>query len=107
MFNKPIPNNLREYRQKSGFFQRDVALLLGLDCADRLSRWENGRAIPNILNLFKLAVLYKLDPHLLYSDLYDTIKHQTKSSNALSSSTNQSPNNTSIILKDESEEHKK
>ncbi len=70
MFNKPFPNSLREQRTKAGLLQRDVAKLLGLDCADRLSRWENGQAVPSIVNLFKLASIYKIEPHLLYPELY-------------------------------------
>jgi DNA-binding XRE family transcriptional regulator len=70
MQTKPFSNNLREYRKKAGLRQIDVAQKLGLDCADRLSRWENGSAMPNVVNLFKLAALYKASPHELYQPLY-------------------------------------
>ena len=63
-------NTLREHRTRIGLRQIDVAQKLGLDCADRLSRWENGLAIPNIVNLFKLSVLYKVPPQELYVDLF-------------------------------------
>ena len=79
MFNQPFPNNLRECRQKAGLLQRDVASKLGLDCADRLSRWENGRAVPNIVNLFKLATIYGVEPQALYPPLY----HPTDQSSAV------------------------
>jgi len=69
MWNKPYPNSLREHRQKASLLQRDVASKLGLDCADRLSRWENGCAMPSIVNLFRLAALYKTQPEALYPEL--------------------------------------
>jgi transcriptional regulator with XRE-family HTH domain len=80
MNNKPFSNSLREHRLKAGLLQRDVASLLGLDCADRLSRWENGTAMPNVLNLFRLAGVYKVLPHDLYPKLYDITKHLNQSS---------------------------
>lgn len=70
MFNKPFSNTLRDHRQKAGLLQRDVALRLGLDCTDRLSRWENGLAVPSILNLFRLAAIYNVEPQVLYPELH-------------------------------------
>ena len=70
MFNKPFPNTLKEHRTNAGLFQKDVASLLSLDCADRLSRWENGQAMPNVVNLFRLAAIYNTEPHRLYPELY-------------------------------------
>ena len=69
MTNQPITNRLRELRQKAGLRQIDVAKLLGRDCADRLSHWENGTAVPSVFNLFKLAKLYQVNAHELYPDL--------------------------------------
>jgi transcriptional regulator with XRE-family HTH domain len=74
MHTKPFSNNLRDFRTKAGLRQIDVARLLELDCADRLSRWENGSAMPNIVNLFKLSVLYKAPPQELYLGLYGYIQ---------------------------------
>jgi transcriptional regulator with XRE-family HTH domain len=62
-------NNLRQYRIKAGLRQLDAARLLGRDFTDRLSRWENGLAIPNITNLFRLAEIYIVPPEALYQDL--------------------------------------
>jgi len=80
MFNKPFSNSLREHRTKAGLLQRDVAKLLGLDCADRLSRWENGQTLPNIVNLFKLAALYKAEPHGLYNEFHMATRAELQSS---------------------------
>ena len=68
------PNNLREYRLKLGLRQKDVAKSLGLDFMDRLSRWENGWAIPNLVNLFKLANLYNVPADELYRELRQSIE---------------------------------
>ena len=67
-------NKLRFYRQQTGLLQKDVAKALGLDCADRISHWENGLAMPNIVNLFRLAAIYEVMPHELYPELYDTAR---------------------------------
>ncbi|MEI6528102.1 MAG: helix-turn-helix transcriptional regulator [bacterium] len=67
-------NNLKAYRLKVGLRQVDVARQLGLDFADRLSRWENGVAMPNVVNLFRLASIYKVSPQDLYQDLRQTIE---------------------------------
>ncbi|MEW6159575.1 MAG: helix-turn-helix transcriptional regulator [Verrucomicrobiota bacterium] len=74
MYQKPFANDLRAHRQKSGLRQADVAQLLSLDCADRISRWEHGTAIPSLVNLFRLAALYRVMPHELYRELYEAIQ---------------------------------
>ena len=65
-----MPNNLRSCRKAANLLQSDVARSLGLDCADRISHWENGTALPSIVNLFKIAAVYKVMPHELYPELY-------------------------------------
>jgi transcriptional regulator with XRE-family HTH domain len=72
--NHGIQNKLKFYREQCKLRQVDVARELGLECADRISRWAKGNAVPHIINLFKLSVLYKALPHELYGDLYDLIE---------------------------------
>lgn len=67
--NNLIPNNLRDHRQKAGLLQADVAKALGFASTDRISHWEKGRAVPHLVNLFKLAALYQVFPHELYPSL--------------------------------------
>lgn len=69
-----IPNSLRTRRTVAGLLQRDVAKQLGLDCADRISHWENETAMPNVVNLFKLAAIYQVMPHELYPGLFQLVK---------------------------------
>lgn len=63
---KKIPNTLKEHRLKSNFTQTEVAKLLGLNCADRISRWEQGLTYPHVRNLFKLANIYEVKVEDLY-----------------------------------------
>ncbi len=74
-----ISNRLRACRKETNLLQVDVAKSLGLDCADRISRWENGTAMPNVINLFKLAAIYNVMPHDLYPELLQVTKEQSKS----------------------------
>ena len=55
-----IPNNLKEYRSKCGYTQKQVAEMLGLQCEDRICHWEKGQAMPSVKNLMKLCTLYKI-----------------------------------------------
>ena len=79
--NTKTPNNLRLYRLKAGLRQVDVARQIGLDFVDRLSRWENGLAMPNVVNLFRLASVYKVPPQELYQDLRHDIDVHNESTN--------------------------
>lgn len=49
--------------------QIDVAHLLGLKDASRISRWEKGLSLPNAINLIKLSIIYRTFPNELYFDL--------------------------------------
>jgi len=71
-----MSNDLRSRRKAAGLFQSDVARALGLDCADRISHWENGTAMPNVVNLFKLAAIYGVMPHELYSEFHTLVQQR-------------------------------
>ena len=60
------PNNLKAYRLKAGLRQIDVAKELGFATEERISYWEQGKKVPDIFNLFKLAKLYQTKPESLY-----------------------------------------
>ena len=76
MVNTNYPNNLKQYRLHRGLNQKDVAKYLGLQSTDRISRWEQGNTLPNIINLFKLSALYHTTPDKLYRVLFMTC-HQS------------------------------
>ncbi len=75
-----VPNSLRAHRQKAGLRQSDVAWSLGLGSTDRISRWENGLAVPHIPNLFRLAALYKTTPQELYAETWKAIETELRGS---------------------------
>lgn len=60
-------NNLREYRIKAGLTQKQVAVMLGMQCEDRLSHWERGQAMPSVINLMKLTAIYNVVAEKLYT----------------------------------------
>lgn len=49
-------NRIREYREKSGYSQKYVALALGIKSSS-VSLWESGDSYPAVENLLKLADL--------------------------------------------------
>jgi transcriptional regulator with XRE-family HTH domain len=66
-----MPNSLRYYRKRAGLTQQEVAriLSLGKRGSDSVMLWERGYRLPNIINWFKLSVLYKVSPEELYAEL--------------------------------------
>lgn len=61
-----MKNNLKEYRLRAKLTQEQVVIALGLQSNNRLSRWENGKAYPSVINLLKIAKLYKIPCEKLY-----------------------------------------
>lgn len=75
------PNSLRRYRKAAGLRQHDVARLIGLGgSTERISKWENGAAVPHIKSLFRLAIVLKASPQELYDKMYETIVNPASSS---------------------------
>ena len=66
------PNRLRKYRKIMGYTQKQVAIFLGLgeNNASRISRWEQGIALPSLQNVLKLSILYRTLVNQLYYDLF-------------------------------------
>ncbi|MHB8871979.1 MAG: helix-turn-helix domain-containing protein [Candidatus Doudnabacteria bacterium] len=73
---KRIPNVLRKYRRASGLNQLDVAKILGMKSSSRISRWEKGNGVPNTVNVFKLAVLYRVMADSLFIDLIRQLRSE-------------------------------
>jgi transcriptional regulator with XRE-family HTH domain len=71
-----IPNCLRKYRKARGLRQKDVAEIIGLKGTGIISRWEQGICLPNSLNIFKLAVLYRTLVDALFIDLIRSLKEK-------------------------------
>lgn len=71
-----IPNNLKEYRLKCGYTQKEVAEILGFTNTVAICHWEKGKNIPNLINLLKLCLLYKATSMQLYNNLLNTLEDQ-------------------------------
>ena len=69
-----IPNRLRQKRKFYGYRLKEVAHYLGHTGTGRLIEWEQGRAMPSLINLLKLSILYHTIPFELYYDLYTELK---------------------------------
>lgn len=60
------PNKLKELRLKNNLTQRQVSHYLGFSSEERISRWEHGKTIPNIINMIKLGKLFKIKIEKIY-----------------------------------------
>lgn len=67
-------NRLRHFRKINHYKQREVMQQLGLRNPNLLTKWEQGKAYPSIINLFKLSIVYKTLPTNLYPDLYQALR---------------------------------
>lgn len=65
---RDIQNHLRRYRKLKGLTQTEVAKILGFKTSDRISLWERGICLPNLINCIKLAALYNTMIDALYMD---------------------------------------
>lgn len=73
---KHIPNLLRKHRRVMGYRQKEVAEILDLKSANRISRWEQGVATPGLFNLLKLSIVYSTLCDQLYIDLVAELRNE-------------------------------
>lgn len=59
-------NNLKTIRIQCGYTQKQVAEKLQMQCEDRLSHWETGKAMPSVKNLLKLCEIYSVSLQDIY-----------------------------------------
>lgn len=69
-----IPNQLWRYRKRMGFSQRQVAALLGYSSPTRLSHYERGGRLPNLVTALKLEIIYRVPVAFLYPEHYARLK---------------------------------
>ena len=65
-----FPNKLKTYRRCSGYSQKKVARILGFADTSTISRWEHGLTVPSIVQVFRLARIYRALPHELFDELW-------------------------------------
>jgi transcriptional regulator with XRE-family HTH domain len=69
-----IPNGrMRNKRKTSGLTLTQVSHLIDMKSPRHVSDWENGRVIPTIKKLFRLARLYNCLVEDLYLDLWQEV----------------------------------
>ena len=73
---KHIPNLLRKHRKLVGYKQSEVAEILDLKSANRISRWEKGQSAPGLLNLLKLSIIYSTLCDQLYEELIHSMRKE-------------------------------
>ena len=73
-----ILNQLRKYRKATGLKQSDAARILGLADASSLSRWEHGVCLPSVMNMFRLAALYRTLVDALYIDTLRKVREEVQ-----------------------------
>ncbi len=71
-----IPNLLRKYRRVRGLKQKDVARILDLRSASRISRWEKGLCLPSLANVLRLVVVYRVMVDVIYPDLLRDLREE-------------------------------
>lgn len=73
---RKIPNLLRKYRKSRGLNQRQVAAILGLKSASRISRWERGNCLPCLMNAIRLSILCRTMIDGLFGDLARALRNE-------------------------------
>jgi transcriptional regulator with XRE-family HTH domain len=74
-------NTLAQRRKIFGLTQQQVADALTMTSSDRISHWEKGRMLPNVVNLFRLCGLFRCMPHELYPSLFAKTQHVPTTNN--------------------------
>jgi len=75
---KNIPSALRKYRRIRGLSQKQVAVILGLKTASRISRWERGDCLPSLVNAIRLATLYRTMVDGIFGDLVKAVRGEVQ-----------------------------
>lgn len=68
-------NRLRKHRRLMGYTQDDVAYLLDLRSSAQISRWEKGQAIPDTVNVIRLAYIYRTFTEELFREYYKQMRY--------------------------------
>ncbi|MEN9582301.1 MAG: hypothetical protein RL641_255 [Candidatus Parcubacteria bacterium] len=69
-----FPHGLKHSRQRMLHSQQDVAFILRLKSANRISDWERGKKYPGFINLLKLYLVYREMIDVLYPDLIQELR---------------------------------
>jgi len=75
---KKLNNYLHTYRRRTALSQKDVARLLGSDRGGRISRYEHGRRLPELLTAPAFEVLLGVPLRELFAGLYDQVEQELR-----------------------------
>lgn len=67
------PNTLKQYRKQFGYDRATIAHIIGLKKTKHLARWEKGISLPDLKSLFKLCIVYNVNPVDLYGGFIETV----------------------------------
>jgi len=76
---KATPNRIPKWLDMACLSQRDAARIMGHKNGSQISRWQNGKKMPDLVNLIKLFYTLNLSPSCLeelYPRLCERIKAQ-------------------------------
>jgi transcriptional regulator with XRE-family HTH domain len=71
-----IQNSLRLYRRKRGLSQKDIARLLGYQSTTAISSYERGTKAPQLTNLLRLEIIYRIPVAFLFWDHYRELRNE-------------------------------
>lgn len=69
-----IKNYVRTYRKRSNLSQVELAVLLGLQGGQAVSRYEWGTRSPSTRNLLAIALLFDVQPHEIFPSLVKEVE---------------------------------
>lgn len=64
-------NHLSLVRKKRGLGQKQIAVLLGHQTSNQISRYERGVKLPSFETALKLGIIYQLPAHVLFYGFYE------------------------------------
>jgi transcriptional regulator with XRE-family HTH domain len=77
MTHKILESYLRTYRKNFGFSQKEIAFLLNCQCGSKISRYENGKRIPNLLTAFSYEVIFNVPLAEIFAGVYKRVEQRT------------------------------
>lgn len=76
MSRKPrkLHNYLRTHRKRSGFSQKEIAFLLGVQSGARVSRYEHFLQCPTLRAVFAYEVIFRAPAHELFAGVFHEVE---------------------------------
>lgn len=74
----PLPNYLRTHRKKTGLSQQELAILMGYDGTDQISRHEQFSSLPPIAAAVAYEVIYRVPIAELFPGLSNRVEQDVE-----------------------------